>query len=225
MKILVTGFDAFNGEKINPASLIIDKLREEVSGHKIEKLLLPTSFYKAGEILEKEIDKLRPDIIISLGQAGGRSEITVERVAINIADASIPDNDGNMPIDEKIKKDGENAYFSTLPIKAIVENLKKEEIPASVSNSAGTYVCNFIMYNDLYYASKYKNMTAGFIHVPYLPAQVLDKRGVASMSLENMVRAVETIIKTSVNYKGKDDLIKADGRISWWLRYLLLFYY
>lgn len=225
MKILVTGFDAFNGEKINPASLIIDKLRKEVSGHKIEKLLLPTSFYKAGEILEKEIDKLRPDIIISLGQAGGRSEITVERVAINIADASISDNDGNMPIDEKIKKDGENAYFSTLPIKAIVENLKKEEISASVSNSAGTYVCNYVMYTDLYLSKKYEGMTAGFIHVPYLPAQVLDKRGVASMSLENMVRAVETIIKTSVNYKGKDDLIKADGRISWWLRYLLLFYY
>lgn len=225
MKILVTGFDAFNGEKINPASLIIDKLRKEVSGHKIEKLLLPTSFYKAGEILEKEIDKLRPDIIISLGQAGGRSEITVERVAINIADASISDNNGNMPIDEKIKKDGENAYFSTLPIKAIVENLKKEEIPASVSNSAGTYVCNYVMYTDLYLSEKYESMTAGFIHVPYLPAQVLDKRGVASMSLENMVRAVEIIIKASVNYKGKDDLIKADGRISWWLRYLLLFYY
>ena len=213
MKILITGFDAFGGEKINPASLILDKIGDEVDGHKIEKLLLPTKFVGSADILEKKIAQTRPDIIISLGQAGGRSEITVERVAINIADASIADNDGKMPIDEKIRWDGENAYFSTLPIKAIVENLRKEEIPASVSNSAGTYVCNFIMYNDLYFADKYKNISAGFIHVPYLPAQVLDKRNMASMSLENMVKAVEIIIKTSIAYKGKEDLAKAEGRI------------
>lgn len=213
MKILITGFDAFGGEKINPASLILDKIGDEIDGHKVEKLLLPTKFVGSADILEKKIAQTRPDIIISLGQAGGRSEITVERVAINIADASIADNDGKMPIDEKIRWDGENAYFSTLPIKAIVENLRKEEIPASVSNSAGTYVCNFIMYNDLYFADKYKNISAGFIHVPYLPAQVLDKRNMASMSLENMVKAVEIIIKTSIAYKSKEDLAKAEGRI------------
>lgn len=223
MKILITGFDAFGGEKINPASLILDKIGDEIDGHKMEKLLLPTKFVGSADILEKKIAQTRPDIIISLGQAGGRSEITVERVAINIADASIADNDGKMPIDEKIRWDGENAYFSTLPIKAIVENLRKEEIPASVSNSAGTYVCNFIMYNDLYFADKYKNISAGFIHVPYLPVQVLDKRNMASMSLENMVKAVEIIIKTSIAYKGKEDLAKAEGRICWWIE-LLLFY-
>lgn len=217
MKILITGFDAFGGEKINPASLILYKIGDEIDGHKMEKLLLPTKFVGSADILEKKIAQTRPDIIISLGQAGGRSEITVERVAINIADASIADNDGKMPIDEKIRWDGENAYFSTLPIKAIVENLRKEEIPASVSNSAGTYVCNFIMYNDLYFADKYKNISAGFIHVPYLPAQVLDKRGMASMSLENMVKAVKIIIKTSIAYKGKEDLAKAEGRICWWI--------
>lgn len=213
MKILITGFDAFGGEKINPASLILDKLGDEIDGNKMEKLLLPTKFVGSADILEKKIAQTRPDIIISLGQAGGRSDITVERVAINIADASIADNDGKMPIDEKIRWDGENAYFSTLPIKAIVENLRKEEIPASVSNSAGTYVCNFIMYNDLYFADKYKNISAGFIHVPYLPAQVLDKRGMASMSIENMVKAIKIIIKTSIAYKGKEDLAKAEGRI------------
>lgn len=223
MKILITGFDAFGGEKINPASLILDKIGDEIDGHKMEKLLIPTKFVGSADILEKKIAQTRPDIIISLGQAGGRSEITVERVAINIADASIADNDGKMPIDEKIRWDGENAYFSTLPIKAIVENLRKEEIPASVSNSAGTYVCNFIMYNDLYFADKYKNISAGFIHVPYLPAQVLDKRNMASMSLENMVKAVDIIIKTSIAYKGKEDLAKAEGRICWWIE-LLLFY-
>lgn len=213
MKILITGFDAFGGEKINPASLILDKLGDEIDGHKLEKLLLPTKFVGTADFLEEKIRETRPDIIISLGQAGGRTDITVERVAINIADASIADNDGKMPIDEKIRWDGENAYFSSLPIKAIVENLRKEEIPASVSNSAGTYVCNFIMYNDLYFADKYKNISAGFIHVPYLPAQVLDKRGLASMSLENMVKAVEIIIKTSIAYKGKEDLAQAEGRI------------
>ncbi|WP_308653396.1 pyroglutamyl-peptidase I [uncultured Anaerococcus sp.] len=213
MKILITGFDAFGGEKINPASLILDKLGDEIDGHKLEKLLLPTKFVGSADILEKKIIQTRPDIIISLGQAGGRTDITVERVAINIADASIADNDGKMPIDEKIRWDGDNAYFATLPIKAIVENLRKDQIPASISNSAGTYVCNFIMYNDLYFADKYKNISAGFIHVPYLPAQVLDKRNMASMSLENMVKAVEIIIKTSIAYKGKEDLAKAEGRI------------
>lgn len=223
MKILITGFDAFGGEKINPASLILDKIGDEIEGHRLEKLLLPTKFVGTADLLERKIVEIRPDIIISLGQAGGRTDITVERVAINIADASIADNDGKMPIDEKIKWDGENAYFSTLPIKAIVENLRKEEIPASVSNSAGTYVCNFVMYNDLYLADKYKNISAGFIHVPYLPAQVIDKKGLASMSLENMVEAVEIIIKTSIAYKGREDLAQAEGRICWWIKSLLFF--
>lgn len=213
MKILITGFDAFNGEKINPSSLILERLADNIDSHKIEKLILPTAFYKVQDLIEEKILAYKPDIIISLGQAGGRSEITVERVAINIADASISDNDGKKPIDEKIHLDGENAYFSSLPIKAIVENLRQAEIPAAVSNSAGTYVCNFVMYNDLYLAEKYNDMSAGFIHVPYLPAQVLDKRGVASMSLEEMVKAVEIIIKTSIAYKDEEDLEKADGRI------------
>lgn len=213
MKILITGFDAFNSEKINPSSLILERLADNIDSHKIEKLILPTAFYKVQDLIEEKILAYKPDIIISLGQAGGRSEITVERVAINIADASISDNDGKKPIDEKIRLDGENAYFSSLPIKAIVENLRQAEIPAAVSNSAGTYVCNFVMYNDLYLAEKYNDMSAGFIHVPYLPAQVLNKRGVASMSLEEMVKAVEIIIKTSIAYKDKEDLEKADGRI------------
>lgn len=213
MKILITGFDAFGGEKINPASLILDRLPDEIDGNKVEKLIIPTAFFKVADIIERKIVDLRPDIVISIGQAGGRSDITVERVAINIADASIADNDGKKPIDEKIRRDGENAYFSTLPIKALVENLRAEEIPASVSNSAGTFVCNFVMYNDLYFASKYKNISAGFIHVPYLPAQVIDKKGMASMSLDEMVRAVEIIIKTSADYKDKEDLKRAEGRI------------
>ena len=213
MKILITGFDAFGGEKINPASLILDRLPDEIDGNKVEKLIIPTAFFKVADLIERKIVDLRPDIVISIGQAGGRSDITVERVAINIADASITDNDGKKPIDEKIRRDGENAYFSTLPIKAIVENLRAEEIPASVSNSAGTFVCNFVMYNDLYFASKYKNISAGFIHVPYLPAQVIDKKGMASMSLDEMVRAVEIIIKTSADYKDKEDLKRAEGRI------------
>lgn len=215
MKILITGFDAFGGEKINPASLILDKLGDEIDGNKIEKLIIPTAFFKVADLIERKIVDLRPDIVISIGQAGGRSDITVERVAINIADASIADNDGKKPIDEKIRWDGENAYFSTLPIKSLVENLRKNNIPASVSNSAGTFVCNFVMYNDLYFASKYKNISAGFIHVPYLPAQVIDKKGMASMSLDEMVRAVEIIIKTSTDYKDKEDLKRAEGRICW----------
>lgn len=213
MKILLTGFDAFNGEKINPASLILDKISDEIDGHKIYKLILPTAFYRVGNILERKIESLRPDIIISLGQAGGRSEITVERIGINIADASISDNDGKKPVDERIRKDGDAAYFSSLPIKAIVKNLRKAEIPAVVSNTAGTYVCNYVMYTSLYLSSHYENMAAGFIHVPYLPAQVLDKRGTPSMTLKEMARAVELSIRVSISYKNKEDVSMADGRI------------
>ncbi|MGN0144497.1 MAG: pyroglutamyl-peptidase I, partial [Clostridium sp.] len=196
MKVLITGFDPFDGEKVNPALEAVKQLPDTIAGAEIIKLEIPTVFRKSVEKIEESIIKHNPDIVISIGQAGGRYGITPERVAINIDDARIADNESNQPIDTAIFEDGENAYFTTLPIKAMVEEMKKNNIPCSVSNTAGTFVCNHVMYGILYMASKkYPNIKGGFIHVPYIPAQVLDKPEKASMSLENITKGLELCIK------------------------------
>lgn len=200
MKVLITGFDPFGGEKINPALEAVKKLPDTIAGAEIIKLEIPTVFRKSLEKIEENIIKHNPDIVISVGQAGGRAEITPERVAINIDDARIPDNETNQPIDIPVFEDGENAYFSNLPIKAMVKETKEGGIPARVSNTAGTFVCNHVMYGILYMISKnYSNIRGGFIHVPYIPSQVLDKPNIPSMSLDNITKGLELCIKAAVN--------------------------
>lgn len=213
MKILLTGFDPFGDDKINPSIELVKRIDEKIDSAKIFKIEIPTVFKKSGEILEENIKKIRPDVILSIGQAGGRSAISLERIAINIDDARIFDNLGEKPIDEKIRINGENAYFSNLPIKKIVEEIKKENIPAEISNSAGTFVCNHLMYEALYLAKKYKNIRAGFIHIPYLPEQVINKTNIPSMDLENSLKAINIAIKTIINYDGEDVKISG-GKIS-----------
>jgi pyroglutamyl-peptidase len=150
--------------------------------------------------------------VICVGQAGGRYDITIERVAINIDDARIPDNEGNQPIDEPIFADGDAAYFSSLPIKAITNEIKKEGIPASVSNTAGTFVCNHIMYGLLYLIDKkYNNIKGGFIHVPFLPEQVLNRPNTPYMSLEYIAKALTIAVKTAASYK--EDIKVTQGKI------------
>lgn len=211
MKILVTGFDPFGGEPTNPAIESVKRIDDNIEGAEIIKLEIPTVFHKAADVVEEKIKEIKPDVVLSIGQAGGRYGITVERVAINEDDARIEDNEGNQPIDVKIREDGAPAYFATLPIKAMVEEIKKENIPASVSNSAGTFVCNHIMYQDLYLAEKYGNIKAGFIHVPFLTEQVVDKKDTASMSLEDIVRGLNAAIRAIVKYADKDDLSITGG--------------
>lgn len=206
MKILVTGFDPFGGEETNPAIESVKRIDDNIEGAEVIKLEIPTVFHKASDVVEAKIKEVKPDVILSVGQAGGRYGITVERVAINEDDARIEDNEGNQPIDVKIREDGAPAYFASLPIKAMVEEIKKENIPASVSNSAGTFVCNHIMYQDLYLAEKYGNIKAGFIHVPFLTEQVLDKPNTASMSLDDIVRGLNAAIRAIVKYDDKKDL-------------------
>ena len=199
MKVLLTAFDPFGGEKVNPALEAIKLVKNNILGAEIVKLMLPTVFNKSIEILDEAIKKESPDIIICVGQAGGRFEVTPERVAINIDDARILDNEGNQPVDKKIFEGGEAAYFSTLPIKAIVAAINAINLPASVSNSAGTFVCNHIMYGLLYLLDKkYSNIIGGFIHVPYIPMQVVDKRNMPYMNLEDITRALEAAIEASV---------------------------
>ena len=200
MKILITAFEPFGGEKVNPALEAMKLLPDKIGEAQILKLELPTVFKKSIEKVWQHIDEYEPDIVISLGQAGGRACISIERVAINIDDTTMADNEGNMPVDQPIFKDGENAYFSNLPIKNMVEDIKKAGIPANISNTAGTYVCNHVMYGILYKIHKEKlDIKAGFIHVPFIPEQVVNKPERASMSLENIVKAVEIACKVLVS--------------------------
>jgi len=205
MKILVTGFDPFGGEKVNPALEAVKSLPSVIHGAEIRWVEIPTVFYQSAEVLEAEIVRYQPDVVLCIGQAGGRAGLTPERVAINQDDARIPDNQGNQPIDTPIRLDGEAAYFSTLPIKAMVQAINEVGLPATVSNTAGTFVCNHLMYQALYLADKkFPNMRAGFMHIPYMTEQVVNKPNTASMCLRDIVRGIEAAIGAIVDYKDKD---------------------
>lgn len=209
MKILVSGFDPFGGEKINPAIESVKLLPDEIKGAKIIKLEIPTVARKSLKKLEEVIEIEKPDVVINIGQAGGRTDISVERVGINMDDFRIKDNEGNQPIDEKIAKDGPDAYLVTIPIKAMVQKMIKNKIPASVSNTAGTFVCNHVCYGMAHLAStKYPNMRTGFIHIPFLPEQVVDKRNMPSMPLELIAKGLEYAIEAII--ENKED-IKVEG--------------
>lgn len=206
MKILVTAFEPFGKESLNPALEILKLLPDNILGHQIFKLEIPTVRYKSVARIIEMIQKIHPDVIVSLGQAGKRADITVERVGINVDDYGIEDNEKNMPVDEKIVESGPDAYFVNLPIKDMVHNIKSEMIPASISNTAGTFVCNHVIYAIRHYCEKNQmNIRTGFIHVPFLPQQVIDKPSTPSMPLETMkkgiILAIEAIIK-----KGNDNV-------------------
>lgn len=211
-KVLITGFDPFGGEPINPATEAVKNLPDEISGAKVIKLEIPTVFKKSIMKVEEAIKNEQPDIVICVGQAGGRFDITVERVAINIDDARIADNEGNQPIDESIYEDGKAAYFSNLPIKVMVKEIRENNIPASVSNSAGTFVCNHIMYGLLYNINKkYNNIKGGFMHIPFLPQQVVDKKNSPSMSLDDIIKGLTYAIKAAV--ENDSDIKETGGKI------------
>ena len=208
-KLLLTAFTPFDGERINPALEAVKLVKDKIGKLKIVKLEVPTVFGKSIDTVREAIERERPDFVLSIGQAGGRAEITPERIAINLDDARIPDNEGNQPIDDPIFPDGENAYFSTLPVKAMVEAIRKEGLPSSLSNSAGTYVCNHLMYGVLYYLDKRPSMKAGFIHVPYIPEQVKDKKEMPALPLSDIVRGLEAAIQAVE--ENELDLKKAFG--------------
>ena len=213
MRILVTGFDPFGGESINPALEAVKKISNNIDGVEIIKIEVPTVFKKSIDTLDKAMEEHKPDVVLCVGQAGGRFDITPEKIAINLDDARIKDNEGNNPIDEPIFKDGEIAYFSSLPVKAIVKNIKENNIPSSVSYSAGTFVCNHIMYGLLYLIDKkYKNVKGGFIHVPFIPSQVLEKKNMPSMALEDITKGLEFALKAII--ENKEDIKETGGKIS-----------
>mgnify|MGYP005769854857 FL=1 len=197
MKILVTGFDPFGGESVNPAYEAVKLLPDVIGGAEIFKLEIPTVFSLSGPAVEEGIRKYQPDVVICVGQAGGRASISVEKVAINFVDARIPDNNGEQPLDEPLQADGPAAYFATLPVKAMVQHVREAGLPCYLSFTAGTYVCNSIMYNVLYMCEKrYPGIRAGFIHVPYACGQVIDKANTTpSMPLETIAKSLEYAIE------------------------------
>lgn len=192
-KILVTGFDPFGGERINPALECVRHVPDTISCAEVMKLEVPTSFSRSAAVLEEAMRRERPDHVLCVGQAGGRAAISVERVAINLVDARIPDNDGAQPHDEAIREDGAPAYFATLPTKAMVRAMNEHGIPATLSYTAGTFVCNWLMYQALYLAEQLGQGTrAGFVHVPYAPEQGVGKaEGTPTMAVSDMTRALE----------------------------------
>ena len=195
MNILVTAFDPFGGEPVNPAQLAVAQLPAVIGGAEICRVVVPTVFEKAANEALRAIREEKPDAVVCVGQAGGRAAVTPERVAINVADARIDDNEGNRPVDQTIAEDGPAAYFSTLPIRAMVEAVRALDLPAEISNTAGTFVCNDLMYRVCHHFAG-TNVPCGFIHVPFLPEQTADKPDKPSMPLADIVRALAAAIET-----------------------------
>ena len=200
-KLLITGFQPFDGESVNPALEVAKGLQgKTINGYEVIAREIPVVRFEALKAVQAAIEELQPDAVITIGQAGGRPDITVERVGINIDDFRIPDNKGNLPIDEPVVAGGPVAYWATLPIKKMVANVKAQGIPASVSNSAGTYVCNHLLYGLLHYLTTQGKtaIPAGFIHIPYLPEQMAVRSGkdaqVATMSLDTLLKGFEAMI-------------------------------
>ena len=195
-QILITGFEPFGGETINPSWEAVRLLPDTIGGYALRKLRLPVSFTSAIRELEKSVRENPPAAIVCIGQAGGRTAVTPERIGINLMDARIPDNDGFSPVEAPIAPDGPDAYFSTLPVTAIVQAMREADVPAQASLSAGTYVCNSLLYGTLHFlAQNGLKIPAGFIHVPFLPQQVLAKPQ-PSLTLEQLQTALTAALET-----------------------------
>ncbi|BFH67543.1 MAG: pyroglutamyl-peptidase I [Paenibacillus dendritiformis] len=196
--LLLTGFDPFGGESINPSWEAVRALDGAALGrYRVQAAQLPTSFARAGATLRDAMAACDPAAVICVGQAGGRPDITLERVAINLADARIADNDGNQPTDDEVVPGGPAAYWATLPVKALRRAVLEAGIPCSVSYTAGTFVCNSIFYtlmHELAGRHEKERIPAGFIHIPFLPQQAAAYPGKPSMSLDSIVQALRAVI-------------------------------
>ena len=203
MKVLVSGFEPFGGRKENPTALLAGEAAKAASGQasavaipkglEVRAVVLPVTFEKAYEKLQGEIRAFDPDVVLAFGMAAGRNAIEIERIAINCLDADIPDNSGFQPVDQAIEAGGAAALFTTLPARRLLSALKGAGVPARMSNTAGTYVCNFLFYR-LMEANLRTRRKAGFIHVPLLPEQAAEKPGLASMSLADLGKALSIML-------------------------------
>lgn len=207
--ILVTGFEPFGGETVNPSWEVVKQLEGmTIDDCRVVTRQLPCVFGESLTVLNSAIDELNPTVVVAVGQAGGRVDITVERVSINVDDARIPDNRGQQPIDVAIVPDGPAAWFSSLPIKAMVATMREKGIPASVSQTAGTFVCNHVMYGLLHKIREQADVKGGFIHIPYLPEQAAAHAGAPSMAAQTVKDALEIALTVALR---QDSDINAVG--------------
>ncbi|HZT87594.1 MAG TPA: pyroglutamyl-peptidase I [Stellaceae bacterium] len=213
MRALVTGFEPFGGDGVNPSLEAVRGLPPVVGDISVTVSELPTEFDRSRRLLRDAIAAVRPDIVLCVGLAGGRCELSLERVAINIDDARIPDNAGRQPIDRPIVAEGPAAYFATLPIKAAAAALRQAGLPAAVSNSAGTFVCNHVFYGLMHEAATGRHrFRGGFLHLPYLPSQAARLAGSPSLALDAVIRGIEIILQ--VGAARADDLTVSEGTLA-----------
>jgi pyroglutamyl-peptidase len=212
--VLLTGFEPFAGEARNPSYEIARALNgKRIAAHRIVGAVLPTEFARSLPALNKLIVRHRPVLVVAVGQAGGRAGISLERVAINLIDARIPDNAGSQPVDRPVVRGAPAAYFSTLPLKAMLRRLTDAAIPAALSHSAGTFVCNQVFFGLAHrLAARKRPIRSGFVHVPYLPQQVARHDNAPSMELDVMIAALRLCIETALD--SADDLHYAAGTLS-----------
>ncbi len=196
MKLLLTAFEPFGGESVNSALEAVRLVPDRIGETEVVKLTVPTVFGKSVSAVAAAIKAERPDAVLCIGQAEGRCELTPERVAINLDDARIPDNEGNQPVDQPIFPDGAPACFSTLPVKAMVRAIRAAGLPAGISNTAGTFVCNHLMYGVLYTLERqYPGVRGGFMHVPLAPDQAARREAaVPSMNVRDIAAGIEAAI-------------------------------
>ncbi|WP_343628309.1 pyroglutamyl-peptidase I [Roseateles sp.] len=215
-KILLTGFEPFGGESINPSWELARALSGEIiDDAKVVALQLPCVFGESLRQLDEALQRIRPIAVLAIGQAGGRCDLSLERVAINVDDARIPDNAGAQPIDEPVMPGGPAAYFSTLPIKAIVQGLRAAGYPASVSQTAGTFVCNHVFYGLQHRLSQLRQLQGcairgGFMHIPYLPEQAARHPGAPSLPLPTLVAATRLALALAV---GAEEIRAGGGQL------------
>ncbi len=195
-KLLLTGFEPFGGELRNSSMEVAERMAGSIGDWQVISLILPVSFDRCAEKLLEAVKNDRPDAVICLGQAGGRQAVTPEVVAINRMDSAFPDNDGQCRADASIRTDGPAAYFTTLPVKAMIAAMQQSNIPAALSYTAGTYVCNCLMYRLLDALAREKSAIAGgFIHLPYSREQVLCyEKTPFSLSLNELIKAVKCCV-------------------------------
>ena len=202
--ILLTGFEAFGGETVNPSLRIVEALDgESIGGARVRALVLPVEFGRSARVLRAALRRHAPARVVALGQAGGRAALSIERVAINVDDARIPDNAGARPIDRPVVRGGPAALFSTLPVKAIVAALRARGVPAEVSQTAGTFVCNHVFY-ALQHALAGTRVRSGFVHLPYLPEQAAAWPGAPGLPLATMVEGVREVLRVAATHRGPD---------------------
>src|SRR5437588_11232427 len=215
MKALVTGFEPFGADAVNPSREAVLRLSSRLGDLTIETRIVPTVFGRAIAALEDAIVTTQPDIVLGVGLAGRGADWALERGAINVDDARIPDNDGQQPIDQPIVAGGPAAYSTGLPVKRAVAALREAGLPAIVSNTAGTFVCNHIFYGLMHLvASRRLPVRGGFLHVPYLPEQAADLAGiqVPSMALDDIARGIEIILRVAAAHS--EDIVATEGAIA-----------